>query len=825
MRTDTSSSTSRAMKRLCFIVLALVVALPSAAQNGYQQPVDALRALVDAPLAPSMSLSPDRNMMLLMERQALPTIADLAAPEMRLAGTRINPRTNGPSRSTGYVSMTLTTVDGADERRVSGIPAGTSIGSGSWAPDGSGYVFPVTFPDRIELWSLDVASASARRLIEQPLNGVGGGMFTWMPDSRTLLVRAVAADRGAMPTAPEVPATPVVQENAGEAAPARTYQDLLESPYDEDVFEWFMSSDLLRVSMDGTVTNLGRSGMIASMDPSPDGRFILMETMLRPFSYLVPYYRFPNRIEVIDTDGGLVQLIEEQPLQENVPTGFGSTTTGIRSIGWRQDADATLAWVEALDGGDANVEADRRDAVKQLPHPFTDDPLTLIELPLRSAGMMWSDEGYMLAAERWTATREFRMYKVPTNGTRIAIQTVFDYSYEDRYNDPGSPLMDTDATGRRLLMTSDDGQSIYLTGTGASPEGNRPFLRRYDLGGGETEELFRSEAPWYERFTDWLDEDEGTFLTLRESVNEPPNYVKRTIGSDDVTAVTNFQHPYPGLEGISKEAISYTRADGVPLTADLYLPAGYDASRDGPLPTLVWAYPREFKSAAAAGQVSSTPYAFKRISYSGALPYVTQGYAVMNNAAMPIIGEGDEQPNDTFVEQLVTSAEAVINEGVRRGVVDPDRVAIAGHSYGAFMTANLLAHSDLFRAGIARSGAYNRSLTPFGFQAEPRTFWEAPEIYFAMSPFMHALKVNEPILLIHGMADNNSGTFPVQSERFYHGLKGNGATARLVMLPHESHGYRARESVLHVLWETHTWLDTWVKNATPRVEVNEPTGR
>ena len=816
---------SVAMKRLYVVLFALLFTFPVFGQDGYQEPVESLKALVDAPVAPSMSLSPDNSTMILMERQALPTIADLSQPEMRLAGTRINPWTNGPSRSTSFVSMTLTSVDGAEERMVSGIPSDAGIGFGSWSPDGSHFVFPVTLADRIELWTLDVTTALASRLIGQPLNGVGGGMFTWMPDSETLLVRAVAAERGAMPMAPDVPATPVIQENAGEAAPARTYQDLLETPYHEDVFEWFASSDLLRVSMDGTVTDLNRSGMISSMDPSPDGRFILLETMHRPFSYLVPYYRFPNRIEVIDTDGDLVKLIEDQPLMENVPTGFGSTTTGIRSIGWRQDADATLAWVEALDGGDGNADVELRDAVKQLPHPFTGEPVTLMQLPLRYAGMMWSDKGYMLVSERWTSTRAFRTYKVPTNGTRVAIQTVFDYSYEDRYANPGSPMTESDETGRRLLMTSDDGNSIYLTGTGASPEGNRPFLRRYDLRTGQTDELFRSEAPYYERFTGWLDEAEGTFLTMRESVSEPPNYFKRTVGSDVAMAVTDFPHPYPEMDGISKEVISYEREDGVPLTATLYLPAGYDMGRDGPLPTLIWAYPREFKSIAAAGQVSSTPYSFKRVSYSGAIPYVTQGYAVLDNAAMPIIGLGDEQPNDTFVEQLVTAAEAAINEGVRRGVVDPDRVAIAGHSYGAFMTANLLAHSDLFRAGIARSGAYNRSLTPFGFQAEPRTFWEAPEIYFAMSPFMHADKVNEPLLLIHGMADNNSGTFPIQSERFYHGLKGNGATARLVMLPHESHGYRARESLLHVLWETHNWLDTYVKNAPPRVELSEPTGR
>ncbi|MDA0379465.1 MAG: prolyl oligopeptidase family serine peptidase, partial [Bacteroidetes bacterium] len=388
-----------------------------------------------------------------------------------------------------------------------------------------------------------------------------------------------------------------------------------------------------------------------------------------------------------------------------------------------------------------------------------------------------------------------------------------------------SPMAESDASGRRLLMTSDDGRTLYLTGAGASPEGNRPFLRRYDLASGETEKLFRSEAPYYERFAGWLDAEAGTFLTLRESTSEPPNYFRRTVGSEDVVAVTNFPHPYPEMDGISKEMITYERADGVPLTAELYLPAGYDAERDGPLPTLVWAYPREFKSADAAGQVSGSPYQFKRVSYWGAVPYVTQGYAVLDNASMPIIGEGDQEPNDTFIKQLVQNAEAVIDEGVRRGVVDRDRVAVGGHSYGAFMTANLLAHSDLFRAGIARSGAYNRSLTPFGFQAEPRTFWEAPEVYFGMSPFMHADKVNEPILLIHGMADNNSGTFPIQSERFYHGLKGNGATARLVMLPHESHGYRARESLLHMLWEMNTWLDTWVKNAPARVDVSAPSGR
>lgn len=379
--------------------------------------------------------------------------------------------------------------------------------------------------------------------------------------------------------------------------------------------------------------------------------------------------------------------------------------------------------------------------------------------------------------------------------------------------------------GTRIIITSDNGNSILLSGAGASPEGNRPFIRKMNLKTGEISELFRSEAPVYEQPLAWIGEGQHHLLTRRESVSSPPNYYLRNLDAGTEVAVTNFQHPYPDLDGVQKEFIVYRREDGVQLTATLYLPAGYSAATDGPLPTYVWAYPREFKNAGAAGQISTSPYRFKRISYSGAVPFVTQGYAVIDGASMPIIGEGDEEPNDTFVDQLVMNAQAVIDEGVRRGVVDPDRVAIGGHSYGAFMTANLLAHSDLFAAGIARSGAYNRSLTPFGFQAEPRTFWEAPEIYFAMSPFMNADKVNEPILMIHGIADNNSGTFPIQSERFYHALKGLGKTARLVMLPNESHGYRGRESVLHTMWETHRWLEMFVKNAPPReVLVDGPTG-
>ncbi len=812
---------------LALAVLFVLAAGPVLAQETYQMPPDDLSKLVDAPITPGVSLSPDQRLMLLMHQPSLKSIAELAEPELRLAGIRINPRNNGPSRSSGYVKLTFKSLDGGGERPVTGLPDDARIRNVRWAPDGQHVAFTVDLTERIDLYVADVATARARRLMDTPVNNAfWGAPYEWVSDSKTLIVRGIWPSRNVAPEKPLAPAGPIIQENLGEKAPARTYQDLLKNPYDEEIFAYYMTAQVMRVSLDGAVKPLGEPGMVMSADPSPNGQYVLVETIHRPFSYLVPAYRFPNRIEVFDLDGNLVKEIADLPLAEGVPTAFGSVPTGIRSISWRADAEATLYWAEALDGGDARAEAEYRDQIYMLKAPFDAAPTPLVKLPLRYAGMTWGDDDLALVNESWWSTRKRRTYVVDPSKPGAEPRVLFDLSFEDRYNDPGYPMTRINDHGAYVLRTADGGGSIYMTGTGASPEGNRPFLRKLDLETGNTEELFRSQAPYYERPITLVDDSGMKLMTIRETNTEPPNFFLRDLGSDTPMAVTDFPHPYPELAAIHKESIQYQRDDGVPLSATLYLPAGYDAERDGPLPAFVWAYPREFKSADAAGQRRDSPHQFKRVSYWGAVPYVTQGYAVIDNASMPIIGEGDAEPNDTFREQLVLNAKGAIDEGVRRGVVDPERVAIGGHSYGAFMTANLLAHSDLFRAGIARSGAYNRTLTPFGFQAEERLFWEAPEIYYYMSPFMHVDKVNEPILLIHGEADNNSGTFPLQSRRYYNALKGLGKTARLVMLPHESHGYRARESIMHMLWETNRWLETYVKNAPPRedMKVEGPTG-
>ncbi len=802
------------------LAVAIVTAAPLAAQSDpltYQTPPPELAALVDAPRTPAVSLSPDRTTAAFLSRPGLPGIAEVSQPEVGLAGLRLNPATNAPSRTSAFTGLAFRALDAAgDPAPAAGLPAGARLRNPSWSPDGRHVAFTLDLADRVELWIADVAARSARRWTDAAVNDASpGGAVEWLPDGSGAVVKLVPAGRGAMPTAAGVPTGPVVQQTAGRAAPARTYQDLLKSAADEALFDHILTSQLVVLGLDGTVRPLGQPAVTTSVTASPDGRYLLTETLVRPYSYLVPWSRFPTTTRVLSlATGAPVATIAELPLAESVPIAFSSVRTGPRDVEWRADAPATLAWAEALDGGDAARDADLRDRLFLLDAPFTAEPTVWTDLPLRAAGLTWGDGETAIATEYLWGPRTLRHYRLRPDRPAAPRELLYEGSAEDRYNAFGQPMTAPNAAGLGVLVQHDG--AIFLTDEGASPEGNRPFVRRLDLATRETTELFRSQSPYYERPVAWLDVASGTLLTQRETAAEPPNYVVRNVRTGEARAVTAFPHPYPELAGLRKETIEYTRADGVPLSATLYLPPGYDATRDGPLPTLVWAYPAEFRSAAAAGQRSDSPDQFTYVSYWGAVPFVTRGYAVLDDASFPIVGEGEVQPNDTFVQQLVMNAEAVIAEGARRGVVDPQRVAVGGHSYGAFMTANLLAHSDLFRAGIARSGAYNRTLTPFGFQSEERTYWQDPALYNTMSPFMNADRINEPLLMIHGQADNNPGTFTLQSERLYGAIKGLGGTARRVLLPAESHGYQGRESILHMLWEESRWLDQYVRDAPPR---------
>lgn len=778
--------------------------------KGYRVPPQPLVDLVDAAVTPEVSLSPDRQWMLIMERPGWPPISELAQPEARLAGMRINPTTNARSRGAYCTGLVLKCLDGGTEMRVRGLPEGARIVTVVWSPDSRHAAFGMTRHEGIELWLLDVAAACSRQLAALHLNEVSGSSVRWLSDSGTLVCRTVPDGRAAPPVRPTVPTGPIAQENTGRTTPARTYQDLLKDAHDEAMFEHYSAVQVVTVTVDGKAEPIGSAGMIARAEPSPDGQYILVETLHRPFSYLVPASRFPHRVEVWDLAGNVVHQAADLPLAEEVPIAFDAVPAGPRSFSWRADAPATLCWLEAQDGGDPKTSAEVRDQVFTHASPFDGDPTTLASLGLRCAGITWGSDDLAWLTEQWWQTRRTRTWALAPARPDAEPKLVFDRSFEDRYSDPGQPLTRPTPEGTRVLHTADDGRTLYLVGAGASPEGDRPFLDVYDCTSGEARRLWRSEAPYYEAPVTLVDEQR--LLSRRESREDPPNFFLRDLSTGDLEALTAFPHPTPQLRGVHKELVRYRREDDVDLTATLYLPPGHSPER-GPIPLLIWAYPREFKSAAAASQVTVSPHRFVHVDVRSALPWLALGYAVLDGPTMPIVGEGEEEPNDTYVAQLVGSAKAAVDYVVERGVADRDHIAIAGHSYGAFMTANLLAHSDLFCAGIGRSGAYNRTLTPFGFQCEERTLWEAPQVYVAMSSFMHAHKVDAPLLLIHGVADDNSGTFPMQSERLYSALKGHGKTTRLVMLPHESHGYQARESIMHMLWEMAQWLERYVKGA------------
>ncbi len=843
----------KAISFLCPILLfaAICVMVPSLlAQSStsttdlkYQLPPDVMFKLLDAPPTPFIRLSPAHGtgprMILVAQDSPLLTIADLAEPELRLAGLRFNPKTSAPSRTRYTVSLKLQMLPlaGAESKpgeiAISGLPANLHALYAEWSPD-SQHIAVVNADSSsgassssgLSLWIIDVAKAHAKRVPGLRLNAVLTEPVSWLNNS-SLMVLATPKDRGPAPVRSEIPAGPVVQENEGQATPAPTFEDLLKSPTDENFFEYYATSQIAEVKVTGgAVKKLGKAGIFSSLEPSPDGQYVFTEELHRPFSYTQPSEHFPQRREVFNVATGEAKVLDDAPVIDNVPIDRDAVEPGPRDFGWRADLPATISWVQAADGGDPKREATVRDRVYTLNAPFTGEAKPIADLALRYRSVQWGNERLAVVVEaRW---KDRKLILSALDPATAKLTQLYEGSLQDRYHNPGTPFLERDAQGHFVVQMTPDKKWIYFAGAGASPKGDAPFVAAMPLNAGENPKetrIWQSQAPFYEIPAAVVESAAGVqILASRESIEQSPNYfltapmqvqpAADASASNQWTAVTSFPNPYTGLPIPTHQQLHYKRADGVDLTADLYLPAGYEKSQ-GRLPTLMEAYPAEFKSRATAGQVTGSPYQFVRIYWGSPVFFTATGYAVLANAGIPIIGEGTAEPNDTYVDQLVAGAKAAIDAGVETGAVDPHRVGVMGHSYGAFMTANLLAHSDLFRAGIARSGAYNRTLTPFGFQNEERTYWQAPEVYYKMSPFSYADKVKTPILLIHGEADNNTGTFTIQSERFYDALKGAGATVRFVLLPLESHGYQGRESVLHMLWEMENWLDKYVKPQQP----------
>ncbi|NYJ28307.1 S9 family peptidase [Allomuricauda sp. ARW1Y1] len=778
----------------------------------YQKPSEEILELVNAPLAPSVLINDEGNYMVLLYRDYYKTIAELSETELRLAGLRINPKTNIGSRTNYYNNVIVKKIGDNEGAQVKGLPENPRLANFNWSPDQSKIAFTNTTTEGVEVMVLDLKSATVTAITETNVNANMRDIINWFKDGESVLVKMLPEDRKPLINTDEaVPDGPTISTNDGKKAQNRTYQDLLKNPNDEFNFEQLARSELYKVQMDGTKTKWKDADLYTSISFSPDGEYVMTVTLDKPFSYLVPYYRFPNTTIVYKKDGTKVKTLLQVPLIEDLPQGFMATRTGMRDISWRNDKPATLTYVEALDGGDPENEVPYRDEVFEIEAPFDGEGKSILKTKNRFSYIQWGNDNVAIAHDRWWNNRNTKTYLFNPSNPDAEAKIIEDRNYQDVYSNPGSFVTKRNENGAWVLSL-DKNNNAYLIGDGYTEEGQFPFVEKMDLNSLKKTRLYTSKLEGKLENLIEYDPEKDQLLVRIESANEYPNYYyKSLIKRRGPIQLTDFDNPYKSIQNVHKEVITYKRDDGLELSGTLYLPVGYDMEKKEKMPMILWAYPREYKDKNSASQNTSNPNEFTYPYWGSPIYWVTKGYVVLDGAAFPIIGEGDEQPNDTFRSQLVANAKAAIDAVDELGYIDRDRIAVGGHSYGAFMVANLLSHSDLFAAGIARSGAYNRTLTPFGFQSEERNYWEAPEVYYTMSPFMHADKMKTPLLLIHGQADNNSGTYPMQSERYFNALKGLGATVRLVMLPKESHGYRGKESILHMLWEQDQWLEKYVK--------------
>jgi dipeptidyl aminopeptidase/acylaminoacyl peptidase len=786
----------------------------------YQKPNDAVLRVLDAPVTPTAVMSPTRDRVMLVSPVVYPPIEGLAKPLLKLAGIRLNPQSHAPHSPPHASSFTVLRISDGGQQRVL-TPLGSKLGPLRWRSDGLSFAFVVYAEAGEELWLGDAVTGKVRKVPGIRLNSLlGGHHVQWMPDQNSLLLKLVPMGFEVPRWEAGTPSGPTVQESTGASGSGNTYEkrDVLQSPHEENLFEHFARSQIARVDIKtGKVTRVGKPGLYASVLPSPDGKHVLVDSVHRPYSYLTGFHRFPTDTEVWDGNGKLERVLFSRPLADAV--SMQGVVDGARAVAWQPLEPATAVWMEALDGGDWKTKVPHRDRLMLQRWPFQQPAVELLRTESRLEGLVWTQAGHAIAGEHDVIRHWNRTWWVSSGTPKL----LWERSSDDRYADPGIPVKRTISTGFQVV--EQEGDVMYLRGEGASPDGDRPFLDRFNLKTLKRERLFRCDKTSYEVVIDWVNGKAGQLLTRRESPTEPPNFYLRTLGEPVVAvagegawsvtgqALTAWVDHTPELRGITKQIVRYQRADGLDLSFTLFLPPG--AKPGVRLPTVLWAYPRDFANREAAGQVSGSTQRFTTLTWPLQLFFLLDGYAVIDNPSIPVVGDSKKM-YDTYLEQLVAGARAAVNQAIEMGVTDPDRVGVSGHSHGGLMTANLLAHSDLFRAGIARSGAYNRSLTAFGFQNENRSWWEAPEVYLKVSPFFAANKIKTPLMLIHGSADPNPGTEPVQSEKFYEAIRGNGGTVKLVMLPLEGHGYSSRESIEHVLYESLSWFERYVKNAPPR---------
>ena len=797
-------------KVLSFLCLVCLAFTTYAQETGtYQLPPKDIMDLVLADPAPTISVDGKAKMMLLMGRSSYPMVEELGQAEVKLAGLRLNPSNFSPTRQNYIKSLKLKNIQSGKEININGLPANMNALNPTWNPSESKIAFFNVANAGVDVYVIDIATANCKKINTSKANLVLGGSLMWMDDA-TVLYKSNVNSAANLKARPVTPKGPTIQENLGKVAPSVTYQDLIKSPYDEYVFEFLATTQLVK-NTNGVEVKMGSPAIYSSVSLSPDKKYLLTRTIRKPFSYLVTAGGFASDVSVLSVDGKVKKLIKQLPSSEGTPSGYDNVQNTPRSFQWKDDEAATLIFAMPLDSGLIKKQVPFHDAVYAMTAPFDGVEKELFKTTGRFSTVTWGNEEVALVTEVQRSKQRYTLSVF--NQKQKALITLFERSLTDQYTNLGSPITQKNKFGKDVLALVENGQSILMNNTtGSSPKGDLPYLSIFNLQSKSNNIIWRSKEDCFEFVADVLDAEKLLVVTRKETEVEFPNYHLKSIKENTSVPITSFANPYGAMIGVTKEKIKYKRQDGVDLTGDLYLPKGYNKEKDGPLPTLLWAYPREFTNAADASQIRGNQHKFTMLSWGSPIFYVTQGYAILDNAEMPIVATAqDKKPNDDFVNQLKLNATAAIDKLVAMGVSDRNRFAVGGHSYGAFMTANLLAHTQgLFKAGIARSGAYNRTLTPFGFQNEERTLWQAPDLYLGMSPFMYADKIKTPILLTHGEMDDNTGTYPINSERLYAAIKGHGGTVRFVYLPYEAHGYRGKENVLHLLYEQGRWLDKYV---------------
>ncbi len=825
-------------KSMQFALIATLLSIASQGLNaqpgasGYNQPPKNILDVMHAPLPPRPVVSPTKDRMLLIARQPYPTIERVATPYLRLAGVRVEPKNHSKHDTPGGYGIT----DCVSTFELIAIPSGTStpvtlpspacVQDPLWSADGKHFAFANIAADSVEIWIGDAQTGAVHKVAGARLNPMFGGEMRWMPDQQALLVKLIPDSMGEPPQAAEAPAGPSIQETDGQKGQSSTYEnrDTLGNRHDEDVFDYYATSQLALVdAATGRITPVGKRGNIDNLSVAPDGQHVLVNTIHKPYSYVTTYDRFPREVEVWDISAGstpAMHTIASIPLADRVP--IRGVRTGPRSFMWRPTDPATLVWAEALDNGDWKVTVPARDKIMLQKAPFQTPAVEIVRTEQRAVGMEWSEQPGVAFVREYDNNKHFQSTLIVNfDSPQQTPRQIWKLSSDERYADPGDPVMKRLPNGFSVMRQ--DGDSIYLEGTGSSPDGDRPFLDKFDLKMLHTERLFRSDKSSYEQFLSFVGSDDGKFLTWHQSPVDPPNAFVHTLEkhtdaptgeavfASKSVAVTHIPDPAPQVRAIKERLVKYKRADGLDLSFTLFTPPGYKEGTR--VPTILYAYPTDYADPTKAAQVSGSQERFTQLRQYRLL--LLAGYAIIDNASFPVVGD-PQKAYDTYLDQLVADAKAAVDEAVRLGVADPNRIGVTGHSHGALMTANLVAHSDLFRAGAATSGSYNKTLTPFGFQNEQRSVWEAEDVYLKVSPFFYADKLKTPLLIVHGEEDANPGTTPLQSTKLYEAIRGNGGTARLVVLPHEPHWYSAMESNEQLIYEMLRWFDKYVKNAVAR---------